>query len=187
MVQRVSDPSSGVAHPVFFPAGRLDPVVTLTRGIDMYLIEPFPRPQFSRGPWPQLLPLRGPSSRLRCAISPSNRARAPAERRPDRMLRAARHDSRQSIRTTRARPPTPGSARRRAAWHRGAERANRRPAAHRQDPARRPDRSPTRGDGPPRRPRGSTSRRVAFPMTHGAARPSRAPARGSGSVTRQEQ
>ena len=25
MVQRVSDPSSGVAHPMFFPAGRLDP------------------------------------------------------------------------------------------------------------------------------------------------------------------
>ena len=44
--QRVSDPSSGVAHPVFIPAGRLDPVVTLTRGIDMYLIRPFPRPQF---------------------------------------------------------------------------------------------------------------------------------------------
>ena len=70
----MSDPSSGVAHPVFFPAGRLDPVVTLTRGIDMYLIGPFPRPQFSEGRGPSYWPFRGPSSRLRGAISPSNRS-----------------------------------------------------------------------------------------------------------------
>ena len=62
---------------------------------------------------------------------------------------------RQSIRTTRARPPTPESARRRATRHREAEHANRRPAAHRRNPAQRPDRSPTRNNEPPRRPRGA--------------------------------
>ncbi len=101
-----------------------------------------------------------------------------------RCFERQRHDSRQSIRTTRARPPTPGSARRRAARHREAEHANRRPAAHRRDPAQRPDRpGPGTTDRLDGREEHKPTRRA--PMTHGA-RPSRAPARGSAAVTRRE-
>ena len=49
-------------------------MVTLTRCIDMYLIGPFSRPQFSEGRGPSYWPFRGPSSRLRGAISSSNRS-----------------------------------------------------------------------------------------------------------------
>ncbi len=162
----MSDPSSGVAHPVFFPAGRLDPVVTLTPGIDMYLIRPFPRPQFSRGPWPQLLPLRGPSSRSRGAISPSNPPLG-QQRSTAGSQRFERYATTRRSRTER--PETqrspPGSARRRAARHQEGKRANRHPAAHGREPAQRPDLSRTRDDGPPRRPRGA---RAHAPRSHGA-------------------
>ena len=182
----MSDPSSGVAHPVFFPAGRLDPVVTLTRDIAMYLIGPFLRPQFFRGPRPQFWPFRGPSSRVRGAISPRTGPRTPAEHRAEPTRRAARHDSRQSIGTTRARPSTPGSARRRAARHREAEHANRRPAAHRRNPAQRPHRFRTRDDEPPRRPRRARAdaSRSDYTRSGGTIK---APAKGSASVTHPEQ
>ena len=90
---------------------------------------------------------------LRGMLSPPRTAlRTPAERRPDPMLRAADHEPGQLTRTTRTQPPTPGSARRRATRHRETEHANRRPAAHRRNPAQRPDRSPTQDNEPPRRP-----------------------------------
>ena len=100
-------------------------MVTLTRGIDMYRIGPFPRPQFFEGPRPQLLAFRGPSSRVRGAISPSNRPRGQQGAARSRRFGAARHDSPQSIRTTRALPPPPVSAGHRAARHREVEPNNR--------------------------------------------------------------
>ena len=149
----MSDPSSGVAHPIFFPAGRLDPVVTLTRCIDMYLIGPFPRPQFFGGPRPQLLAVPRPQFSLRDASPPRTGPRTPAERCAEPTHRATRHHSRQSIGTTRAPPSTPGSTRRRAARHGEAERPTGRPAAQRPEPTRRPGRSRTTRSRPPRRPR----------------------------------
>ncbi len=128
-------------------------MVTLTRGIAMYLIGPFPRPQFSRGPWPQVLPLRGPSSSSRGAISPSNPSSGTAERRAEPTHRAARHDSRQSIETTRAPLSTRKSTRHRPTRNQETEQPTRSPAAHRTEPVARPGRLPTRRNGPPRWPR----------------------------------
>ena len=74
-------------------------MVTLTRCIDMYLIGPFPRPQFFGGPRPQLLAVPRPQFSIEGCHLPFAPPRRPAEHYPDTTLRAARHDSRQSIRT----------------------------------------------------------------------------------------
>ncbi len=176
MVQRVSDPSSGVAHPVFFPAGRLDPVATLTRGIDMYLIGPFPRPQFFGGPRPQLLAVPRPQFSSEGCYLPANRSsdtggaprRANASSSTTRLPAVDRNDESAAINTGVHTTSSSPASRSRT--------ANRRPAAHRPDPAQRPGRSRTRHNGPlDGRDEPEPTHRV--PRTHRAARPSRAPHR----------
>ena len=185
----MSDPSPGVAHPIFFPAGRLDPVVTLTRDIAMYRIGPFPRPQFSKGPWPQLLPLRGPSSRVRGAISFSNRPRgqqgAARSRRFERNATTRRSRSEQPERYHHHRYPH-------NVERLGIEKSNRttgHPVTQRPDRAQRPDQFRFRDDGPPRLPRlprpAQPTHRV--PMSNRAAPPSRPPTTRTAAVTAEQQ
>ena len=150
-------------YPVAPPTG-LNPPTPLS-GEPQFCPQILRKTRFSEGRGPSYWPFRGPSSRSRGAVSPSNRPRRPAERRQEPTLQANATTPRSRSETTRARPPTPGSARCRAARHREAEHANRRPAAQRRDPAQRHDRSPTRDDGPPRRPRGA---RVDASRSHGA-------------------
>ena len=159
----------------------------MTRDIDMYLIGPFPRPQFSRGPWPQLLPLRGPSSRLRCAISPLEPVlgHPPNAAQSQRVERHATTPGSRSG-TTRAPPSTPGSTRRRAARHREAERpvwgsrrAPNRPPSN--DP---PDHEPSATDRLDGREEPEPTHRV--PMTHRAVRPSKTPPRRRAGFTPEE-
>ena len=183
----MSDPSSGVAHPVFFPAGRLDPVVTLTRCIDMYLIGSFPRPQFFRGPRLQLLAVPRPQFSIEVCYLPleprPGASRAPPG--PDASSGTPRFpavDPNDQSATTNTRIRTTSSSL--------ASRCRTRQPASRRAPTR--PRATTRPVPDPGRRTASTAARKheptrRVPMTHGAARPSRAPARGSGSVTRQEQ
>ena len=107
---------------------------------------------------------------------PRTGPRTPAEHRAEPTRRAARHDSRQSIGTTRARPSTRGSTRRRAARHREAERPTSVPPRTDQTPHNNPaghgSGTTDRLDG---REEPEPTHRV--PMTHRAARPTRAPPR----------
>ena len=76
--------------------------------------------------------------------------------------------------------------RRRATRHREAGHTNRRPAAHRRNPAQRPDRSPTRDNEPPRRPRATRADASCPEDPPNGGTPSRTPPTRRAEVTPEE-
>ena len=161
-------------------------MVTLTRGIDMYLIGPFPRPQFFGGPRPQLLAVPRPQFSIEgCHLPfapPGGQQSTTRTRRFERHATTPGSRSERQSATTNTGIPTTSSS--------PASRSRTRQPASRRAPTRprtttRPLPDPGTTDCLDGREEHEPGHRA--PMTHGAARPSRAPARPRAAVTPEEQ